>query len=770
MRDQTELDLAREQLRLGGRGVRHLVPPPHASQIRALFAPHNELTSLANWIGAFGRLLTLDLRHNAVQSCEGIGVCTRLRDLDVRENRLSDGAALAAALRPCHRLTRLDARFNPFSRYYYDGAAQPHSVTTCQSGRDDKAYPTRDGPLPRVGWRARVLCGAPRLGHLDGIPVDQLERSFCERMPERTRGGALGAPASSTSDASSREEPSWEGSAGRGSSSRVARRGSRCSEEGGGSGERNREEGDRRRRAWDAWATQVGRGDGRTGGRACDDDDDGTTTILHQAIPERVLRDEESDGAGHRRGSHVERGKSLGGEEGGGGGRQRHSTDDRWCGKEKRASSSSGGEQWRGRSGEEGAGSSGERQRHSSEGWRRSREGRDRSSNRTENRRSRDAKDGGSSAGERERRHPDFGWCDSGRRSEASPPSNDGEGRRLGRDRLSPIPDVSSLLPHLVVAGDGEGVLSHLSWPPNSDSGGRLPGRDRTDWRSLLDDRQHAPRDDGGFVSEERAAAENGCVIELGGYAARHRRRGEDSHQEHGDIHVHGAEYDSSARRDSHYKYGDIHVHGAKWGPLPARISPSRDAYASSPLDTNAHAGSFAFSSPSTSPPCDAYASSLFETNARAGSVAFSPPPTSSPCDTYAEARLHLDAPTCSRLDTSPPGAAQLGGPRAQSWSLGRAAAIRYVGLYKICLYFKSFVLKPIVLSFFRPTCIAAHCSIPFERLLGYIRPPPTSFLYAIHHNILAITISCKGQTARVYSAKLLSWQPIGLNMPCAPK
>ena len=40
------------------------------------------------------------------------------------------------------------------------------------------------------------------------------------------------------------------------------------------------------------------------------------------------------------------------------------------------------------------------------------------------------------------------------------------------------------------------------------------------------------------------------------------------------------------------------------------------------------------------------------------------------------------------------------------------------------------------------------HCCNTIARLLGNIRPPPSnSFLYATHHTILVITISCKGHS-----------------------
>ena len=42
------------------------------------------------------------------------------------------------------------------------------------------------------------------------------------------------------------------------------------------------------------------------------------------------------------------------------------------------------------------------------------------------------------------------------------------------------------------------------------------------------------------------------------------------------------------------------------------------------------------------------------------------------------------------------------------------------------------------------PDCCSTTCTT-----IGHIRPPSTSLLYALHHTILVITISCKGQGGR---------------------
>jgi len=71
-----------------------------------------------------------------------------------------------------------------------------------------------------------------------------------------------------------------------------------------------------------------------------------------------------------------------------------------------------------------------------------------------------------------------------------------------------------------------------------------------------------------------------------------------------------------------------------------------------------------------------------------------------------------------------------------------------FVGLYKIFVYFEAVVHKAAI-SFppprlpALPTLVQYYCTIIGQ----YTIPLPTSCLFAIHHTILAITISCKGQS-----------------------
>ena len=68
------------------------------------------------------------------------------------------------------------------------------------------------------------------------------------------------------------------------------------------------------------------------------------------------------------------------------------------------------------------------------------------------------------------------------------------------------------------------------------------------------------------------------------------------------------------------------------------------------------------------------------------------------------------------------------------------------VGLYNKLFYFQSCVHESIVVSVFRPACIAHTVAILFHGDWAIYDPHPTPLVYAIHNTILAIPISCKGQ------------------------
>jgi len=67
-------------------------------------------------------------------------------------------------------------------------------------------------------------------------------------------------------------------------------------------------------------------------------------------------------------------------------------------------------------------------------------------------------------------------------------------------------------------------------------------------------------------------------------------------------------------------------------------------------------------------------------------------------------------------------------------------AFAKYIFLFRVvCARINRPVIPPAYLH-------CPHWCNTTARLLGNIRPPPTSLVHAIHHPILAMTISCKGQ------------------------
>jgi len=76
---------------------------------------------------------------------------------------------------------------------------------------------------------------------------------------------------------------------------------------------------------------------------------------------------------------------------------------------------------------------------------------------------------------------------------------------------------------------------------------------------------------------------------------------------------------------------------------------------------------------------------------------------------------------------------------RPQVRNLVERSFSQAVALYKILLYFSSFVHESIVLSFFRPACIAHTVAIVLHGYWAIYNPPSTSLLYARHFTILVI-------------------------------
>jgi len=73
---------------------------------------------------------------------------------------------------------------------------------------------------------------------------------------------------------------------------------------------------------------------------------------------------------------------------------------------------------------------------------------------------------------------------------------------------------------------------------------------------------------------------------------------------------------------------------------------------------------------------------------------------------------------------------------------------LRYslLSLYKILFYFKALLWESIILVLPPPTCKAYLIELLLQTIEQYTRPiEPTAF-YAIHHTILVMAISCKGQ------------------------
>jgi len=69
-----------------------------------------------------------------------------------------------------------------------------------------------------------------------------------------------------------------------------------------------------------------------------------------------------------------------------------------------------------------------------------------------------------------------------------------------------------------------------------------------------------------------------------------------------------------------------------------------------------------------------------------------------------------------------------------------------WLGLYKILFDFEAFVHESFILSLPPPTCIARTIAMLLHVYCAIYDAPPTPLLYAIHHTILVMAISCKGQ------------------------
>jgi len=77
------------------------------------------------------------------------------------------------------------------------------------------------------------------------------------------------------------------------------------------------------------------------------------------------------------------------------------------------------------------------------------------------------------------------------------------------------------------------------------------------------------------------------------------------------------------------------------------------------------------------------------------------------------------------------------------------------VGLYNIFFYFGAFVHESINLLVPHPTCVAHTIALLLHDYCAMYDPPSTPLVYAIHHTVLAMGISCKVQLVPL-------WQPGG--------
>ena len=66
--------------------------------------------------------------------------------------------------------------------------------------------------------------------------------------------------------------------------------------------------------------------------------------------------------------------------------------------------------------------------------------------------------------------------------------------------------------------------------------------------------------------------------------------------------------------------------------------------------------------------------------------------------------------------------------------------------LYKILFHFEAFVHESIIRVLPPRTCIAGTIAIPLHVYCAIYDAPPTPLVYAVHHTISEMAISCKGQ------------------------
>ena len=89
------------------------------------------------------------------------------------------------------------------------------------------------------------------------------------------------------------------------------------------------------------------------------------------------------------------------------------------------------------------------------------------------------------------------------------------------------------------------------------------------------------------------------------------------------------------------------------------------------------------------------------------------------------------------------------------------AAALTRLSLYKILFHLKAVLWSISSFYCYPPACNAYNIAILLHAHCTIYVPPPILPLYAIHHTILMMAISCKGQ----YSAQSARSLPTGIHL-----
>ena len=80
------------------------------------------------------------------------------------------------------------------------------------------------------------------------------------------------------------------------------------------------------------------------------------------------------------------------------------------------------------------------------------------------------------------------------------------------------------------------------------------------------------------------------------------------------------------------------------------------------------------------------------------------------------------------------------------------------IRLNKISFYFKALLCESIIRLLPPPTCIALTIAILLHVHCALYDAPPIPLVYAIHHTILGLAMSCKGQLTARMSYTIQYW------------